>query len=1101
MIRAHTRALVLLLALMLAATARPILAADTPAAATVPATLPRTDIAARADAITALMAGKLSATIAAAPLFNAPLVGADGGVLRVALDLRDDDRGYRAARKNPGSVPGLTAEQARLAIAYAGFLRLSPARQAVVISRHSDRQRAARAAATAGAHEAARRNVVRQQAEALQAYLAGQPVPPEALAFNLLDRGALTRAKANEAALRPLVRPDATASVAAWQAMVAQLRGRILALEPAERLRLDKVQADALLENRAAQAIATLDTDQQAEVSRAVAAARTETSRRLLVQQRQLASLRKSLDAAAVALDSRQTAIATIRPRALDWQQRVAVLVDGGGPAVNADRQFLDLIAALRAVRRELGMALSIPADTSVRLPLLPAADPLLPGDDPRTIALGRQRDRLAGDASRLRSRALSLGWEQRSALYNAMIAMNRARLQLIDAVSPTMRTRVTGFNANGLAQVQRELNQIGLTVRYNMLRGIFEARSGHVLLAGSGASALLLGLELLLVAAVFRVWRRSGGAMLASIENQCREQRQQTLATSFMAFAAGLARKLAPPLDWLVLLLLLDWLFPVVLGQGVVRFGWLILVWLAAAATMVLFIDALAQGGSRDDPRAVLRRRSLRLVIGLVLAVGLTLSLTIAAVGHGAIFNWVLTLCWLLLVPLVIILAGWWRDRIDTLALIGAPGSTVLAWSVRNSEGVAGRIGHIAAGTALLLQGGQSVLARRINQLALIREIAGQRARSKASARVRDDEASGRFSAITLHEADRLSPHGRPQGAQGTFAVPGFDGQPLLAGRLVAVVGERGLGKTTAIETLLADLSPPRQLVLRTGTQGFAGLVTAIADELHCAPSADAIAVALQTTEYAIAVDDVQRLVVPAIGGLDDFDRLVALARASGARGGADAGGRTSWLFAIGGPAWSYLARARADRTIFDDVLHLKRWQMTEIRALVERRTEQAGMAPLFNLDIHNAGTMLFDGDIPPEERVRRQYFDELTRHAAGNPAVALEFWRRSLFHDCDAGTVAVRTCRMPAADALLVMPRASLFVLRAVLQMEIATLPNIALSTDLPMVVIRDSLRVLTQLGVIGEAGDGFRLTLFWFQDVRRLLQRQNLVVGRLT
>jgi predicted transcriptional regulator len=461
--------------------------------------------------------------------------------------------------------------------------------------------------------------------------------------------------------------------------------------------------------------------------------------------------------------------------------------------------------------------------------------------------------------------------------------------------------------------------------------------------------------------------------------------------------------------------------------------------------------------------------------------------------------------LCWLLLVPLVIILAGWWRDRIDTLALIGAPGSTILAWSSRNNEGVTGRIGHIAAGAVLLLQGGQSVLARRINQLALIREIAGQRARSKASARVRDDEASGRFAAITLHEADRLSPHGRPQGTRGTFAVPGFDGQPQLAGRLVAVVGERGLGKTTAIETLLADLSPPRQMVLRTGTQGFAGLVTAMADELQCAPSPDAIAAALQTTGYAIAVDDVQRLVVPAIGGLDDFDRLIALARASGVHAGADpgadAGGRTSWLFAIGGPAWSYLARARADRTIFDDVLHLKRWGVTEIRALVERRTEQAGMAPLFNLDIHNAGTMLFDSDISPEERVRRQYFDELTEHAAGNPAVALEFWRRSLFHDCEAGTVAVRTYRLPDSNALLALPRASLFVLRAVLQMEIATLPNIALSTDLPMVVIRDSLRVLTQLGVIGESGDGFRLTLFWFQDVRRLLRRQNLVVGRLS
>jgi hypothetical protein len=140
----------------------------------------------------------------------------------------------------------------------------------------------------------------------------------------------------------------------------------------------------------------------------------------------------------------------------------------------------------------------------------------------------------------------------------------------------------------------------------------------------------------------------------------------------------------------------------------------------------------------------------------------------------------------------------------------------------------------------------------------------------------------------------------------------------------------------------------------------------------------------------------------------------------------------------------------------------------------------------------------MLFDSDIAPEERARRRFFGELTDYVAGNPAVALEFWRRALFRDQVEELVAVRTYQTPDTAALFSLPKATQFVLRALLQMEIASVATIATSTDLPSVVIWDSLRALMKLGVISEIDGGYRLTLYWFQDVRRLLESQNLVVG---
>ena len=61
----------------------------------------------------------------------------------------------------------------------------------------------------------------------------------------------------------------------------------------------------------------------------------------------------------------------------------------------------------------------------------------------------------------------------------------------------------------------------------------------------------------------------------------------------------------------------------------------------------------------------------------------------------------------------------------------------------------------------------------------------------------------------------------------------------------------------------------------------------------------------------------------------------------------------------------------------------------------------------------------------------------------------------------------------------------------------MEIAAPSSIVRSTDLSEVVVGEALRALSQLGVIYQTGDAYRLSLYWYQDVRRLLERQNLIV----
>ncbi|WP_353218260.1 hypothetical protein [Sandarakinorhabdus sp.] len=1065
------------------------------------------DAARRADNINGLMAGRLEPSIDARKLFTISLSGDEADVLRWTLTMRKDRTVFRQALRDPAILIGLSRDKARLAIKLAEFLWLTSSRQAELFNAHAAREAAARTAAVNVEKLAGRQLALRLEAAELQAYLDGRPASVASLSVDLLDGGDIarlgnslpistdrsvaTRFVATKVMAEPVAVANAKASVDELQAWVDRLRVRILALPASDRVRLDAIQSQSGKLQQASGAASARAPLRLTAANMIASEAGLETDRRMAVQAGKFAAYRQSLGAMTMELEESKAAIIATFDAALGWQQRVAALAEGKAMNGGADRQYQELIDTLRSVRSALGMALARTEETATYLPLLPALDPLLPANDPRTVAQARERNLLALEADKLQLRAKALVWQQRKALYDAMIDMNAARLQLIDFLSPESRARVTGFDVDGVAQVKREIQQIALTINYNTLMGLERARDREYFISRSGSTIIMAFIELLLLSFIFSTWRKRGGSFLQAVEKKYLAHRPKTLTTSFLTYGAGIAHKLGRPLDWLVFLLLLAWLYPTIIEIGAIQLVWLVLVWFAAAATMVLFIDALVQGVHDDDPRAALRRRSLRLVIGVMLGVGLSLSLTIAAVGEGAIYNWVLTFCWLLLVPLIILLSQWWRDRIDALAALGAPRNVVLAWSSTHANGVAGSVGRIAAGAILMLQGTQSVAARRINQLALIREVSGQRARDKATARVRADEASGRFVPVRLDEAERLSPHGRPLSVfKADIPVQELDSVAFPPGCLVAIIGERGLGKTTTIERFLAKSAAPKRLLLSASTSGLSGILAALSAELQCDTTLTAICNTLETSEYAIAIDDVQRLVVPSIGGLDGFDQLIALARASG--------GGTSWLFAIGGPAWSYLARARSDRAMFDDIVYLKRWRARHIRFLVEHRTEQAGLRPVFNLDAQNAGTMLFDSDIAPEERARRQFFGELTDYVAGNPAVALEFWRRALFRDQVEELVAVRTYRTPDTAALFSLPKATQFVLRALLQMEIASVATIATSTDLPSVVIWDSLRALMKLGVISEIDGGYRLTLYWFQDVRRLLESQNLVVG---
>src|SRR5690606_33601361 len=137
----------------------------------------------------------------------------------------------------------------------------------------------------------------------------------------------------------------------------------------------------------------------------------------------------------------------------------------------------------------------------------------------------------------------------------------------------------------------------------------------------------------------------------------------------------------------------------------------------------------------------------------------------------------------------------------------------------------------------------------------------------------------------------------------------------------------------------------------------------------------------------------------------------------------------------------WSFLERARGVKPMFDAVIELTPWGEEGIAKLLERRCDQTNINPDFSGLV---GVLPADADeIDRQEALVRTstgYHRLIWDYASGNPGIALHTWRRSLGQTGD-GTVVVCNFRVPDVRELEALPDPPVFVLRAVVQLEFAS------------------------------------------------------------
>jgi len=182
----------------------------------------------------------------------------------------------------------------------------------------------------------------------------------------------------------------------------------------------------------------------------------------------------------------------------------------------------------------------------------------------------------------------------------------------------------------------------------------------------------------------------------------------------------------------------------------------------------------------------------------------------------------------------------------------------------------------------------------------------------------------------------------------------------------------------------------------------------------------------------------------------------------------------------------------------LFDEVVTLRPWTDEQIGVLLTQRTADAEMVATFEDLLEKLPATADEIDKQEALTARRvAYFRMVWDYTGGNPAMALEAWRASLSEDA-TGIARVRPLVVPEASELEVLPDSALFILRAIMQMDPATVPDIAKATRVAEAQVLNAVKFGLSHGYLAAVGKGVRVEWAWLRSVVLLLERRHLLVN---
>lgn len=686
--------------------------------------------------------------------------------------------------------------------------------------------------------------------------------------------------------------------------------------------------------------------------------------------------------------------------------------------------------------------------------------------------------------------------WFNLEQSYLTQVSLTHSKQQLLRLADEHTRAEVTGFGPTGVLQFKQEWKVAQLSAEYMFY---FQIRSFQSLIDDlliSPVPFIWSVCKVLFIYFLLVWWLRHSKRLIELFRNTYLKDKSEPSLWARVVWYASKANK---AIAWLIAITFsLQVLAEIKSLQHLVYleiFIW----WIWGGSIAVSLILEFTYRTSHTSNKALmaLRLSTIRRIVWTVIITGVILQLSMRTLGKGTIYYWILNTMYAWFFVMIVSVLNLWRERIFAYAEKASDRPLWVNWTISKKDAFAVRVFATTITLAWLLM--------HTLQYRLIAALSNYTFFSQALAYLFRIEVAKQNESISSDHN-----HVRIKGDEAfEYILPGSMDSELIdyaadeikqlsrylltdSPAICVVTGERGIGTTTLLYTLLHKVKNAEPLYLNCPYSGYAELLELLALSLGLEAESSEIQILshLRKSEqtYLIAIDNAQRLVKPMVGGLNSLMKLTNLLRRSKKN--------HRVIMAIEKSNWRFVDRARGERLLFDWVTVLPRWNEKQMVKLLDSRINREIESPV-SFEGLVVPRQWDQDDSSDDERAKQGFYRILWHYSDGNPTVALRFFRRSLNRNKETGVVSVNLFHVPDSQDLEQMPKPMLAVLRSIVQLEVASSEELSKCTQLSIAEVIGIVRYFQSRGYLEWAEDKARVSDHWYRTITNVLDRQHLLV----
>lgn len=687
--------------------------------------------------------------------------------------------------------------------------------------------------------------------------------------------------------------------------------------------------------------------------------------------------------------------------------------------------------------------------------------------------------------------------WLQVESSYLTLASLNKSKQQLIELVDSNVRDRLIGFGPLGVTQFKQEFHLTQLNAQYIVY---FQLRSFRELITNffiSPIPIIVAGFKVFLIYLALMWWLRNSTRLVKAFRvNVLDATPNPSIYVRFLWYISRANKAIA------LLIAISISLRVVAKIQSLQHIALLdiFVLWVLGGSIIISFILEFANRSKRSFNKKIiaLRLSTIRRYVWSVIVAGVILQISMITLGKGTIYNWIYNLLYFWFILVTISVIRLWRDYIFQYIDNEQEKPIWVQWSFKQQNTF---FLNIVATTLIavwvLSQRVKFKLVSTLSQYTIFSQVLAYLFRIEVEKQTINDSEQQNLIRITNDDAFNYILPGSEESELIDYASNELKqlSKLLLTDNpaLCVLSGERGIGTTTLLKQILYRTKNATTIYLNCPYSGYDEFLK----QFHAAlglteeevTEAQILAHLRQSeVNYLVAIDNVQRLVKPMVGGLSGLINLSNLFRRS----------RKDHrvVMAIEKASWRFVDRARGERLLFDMVTFMPKWNEKQICALLDSR---------INRTLEHS--LSFDGlaipkqwdheEINEEDRARQGFYRILWHYSDGNPTIALRFFRLSIRRNKETDAVVVRLFNAPESEELDKMPKPMLAILRSIVQLEIASPKELSECTQLTITEVIGTLRYFQSRGFIEWVEDKARLSDHWFRLITNVLDRQHLLV----